>query len=354
MVSRGRKVNRGPGEGQDGRENARLARVATPRHTTPNLQARHFLTATSRLHRKRSNGWHWHWHHNATQRYTSPTPDHCSISNKRTTGPHLPSTLQTLEILKTQLSTLPCARVELPASRGLGKPSWLGAGSKSRAGRSRYPRKAPSPLRLQSGTTVQVYNSGSSAPGLNYRAEALEGRQPLPEDDLCTAEASSVASRTRNPRFEARNSIEPCFRWPSLHTALRGGRGSPTKLQMPVKLHPGAEVHSDANTATLALSGTIQKSGSIISMNPQKGTSTPVQNGQGRWRPGHGKVVKIVHSQGLQHHHPLKRDRRTHASQNAGGCWMVDGKRFGPLPACAEALVWWWERSWVVERESAR
>jgi hypothetical protein len=30
-------------------------------------------------------------------------------------------------------------------------------------------------------------------------------------------------------------------------------------------------------------------------LNPQKAHSTPVQNGQGRWRPGHGKVVKIVH-----------------------------------------------------------
>ena len=68
---------------------------------------------------------------------------------------------------------------------------------------------------------------------------------------------SSLASRTRNPRFEAKNSIEPCFRCPSLHTALRGGRGSPIKFQMPVKLHPGVEVHSDAKTATLALSGTI-------------------------------------------------------------------------------------------------
>jgi hypothetical protein len=133
-----------------------------------------------------------------------------------------------------------------------------------------YPRKAPSPLRVQTGTIVQVYNSGSSAPGLNYRAEALEGRQPLPEDDLCTAEASSLASRTRNPRFKAQNSIEPCFRCPSLHTALRGGRGSPTKLQMPVKLHPGAEVHSDAKTATLALSGTIQESGSHNQHEPAK------------------------------------------------------------------------------------
>lgn len=49
-----------------------------------------------------------------------------------------------------------------------------------------------------------------------------------------------------------------------------------------------------------------------------------------------------------QHHHPLKRDRRTHASKTAGGCagwWM--GRRFEPLRACPEALVWWWERSWV-------
>jgi hypothetical protein len=61
---------------------------------------------------------------------------------------------------------------------------------------------------------------------------------------------------------------------------------------MPIKLHPSVEVHGDAKTE-LALSGTIQKSGSITSMNP-RGTSTPApaqaQNGQGRWRPGHGKV----------------------------------------------------------------
>lgn len=106
---------------------------------------------------------------------------------------------------------------------------------------------------------------------------------------------SSLASRTRNPRLEAKNSIEPCFRCPSLHTALRGRRGSPIKFQMPVKLHPGVEVHSDAKTATLALSGTIQESGSINQHEAAKGTSTPVQNGQGRWRPAHGKVVKIVH-----------------------------------------------------------
>ena len=214
-VSRGRKVNRGPGEGQDGRENGTPDSPESPRHATPRQTSRRG-TSSLQLHACTANaptggtGTGTTTQRNAPLH--TPTPDHCSISNKRTTGPHLPSTLQTLEILKTQLSTLPCARVELPASRGLGKPSWLGAGSKSRAGRSRYPRKAPSPLRLQSGTTGQVYNSGSSAPGLNYRAEALEGRQPLPEDDLCTAEASSLASRTRNPRFKAQNSIEPCFR----------------------------------------------------------------------------------------------------------------------------------------------
>jgi hypothetical protein len=64
-------------------------------------------------------------------------------------------------------------------------------------------------------------------------------------------------------------------------------------------------------------------------------------------------------SQGSQHHHPLKRDCQTHApptfrpswtaSLQVVCGWMADGKRFGPLPAGPEALVWW--EPWRVGRK---
>jgi hypothetical protein len=41
----------------------------------------------------------------------------------------------------------------------------------------------------------------STAPGLNYRAEALEGGQPLAEDDICTAEAFLVGLQNPIPKI---------------------------------------------------------------------------------------------------------------------------------------------------------
>jgi len=88
---------------------------------------------------------------------------------------------------------------------------------------------------------------------------------------------------------------------------------------MPAKLHPGVEVHSDDQTAVIGSER--HDSGSIISMNP-RGTSTlalalapaPAQNGPGAFVGRATARPEDRASQGSQHHHPLKRDRRTHAA----------------------------------------
>jgi hypothetical protein len=207
--------------------NARLARLATPHDA--NLQARHFRTATSRLQSQSQRAptggtgtWHLALghciatHRNATLPYPTHlhiyTPDSIAPSAaKRTNWPHT-----------CQIGTLKNSRISQPSH----VPEWsfrlveawnppntsgeshrgLELGPKSRNGAlAVHPRlQALFESNLQLlylRSPVQVYNSGSSAPGLNYRAEALEGRQPLPEDDTCTAEAFLVGLQNPKPKI---------------------------------------------------------------------------------------------------------------------------------------------------------
>lgn len=234
-------------------------------------------------------------HRNATLRYTSqdPTPDSIAPSAVRErTGPHLPSTLQRLELLKNSRVLNPPHVPEWsfrlveawnPPDSGeiIVAWGWVQISCPALSLSTQGSKPSLSPI-CNYCTSVQVYILVHQLQVSTTAQRRWKGDNRFRRIISAPPRRSSLASRTRNPRFEAKNSIEPCFRCPSLHTALRGGRGSPIKFQMPVKLHPGVEVHSDAKTATLALSGTIQESGSINQHEAAKGTSTPVQNGQGR------------------------------------------------------------------------
>ncbi|KAE9372384.1 hypothetical protein N431DRAFT_457104 [Stipitochalara longipes BDJ] len=109
-------------------------------------------------------------------------------------------------------------------------------------------------------------------------------------------------------------------------TELRRGRGSPIRFQMPAKLHPDVEVHSDAKTAT----GSERHDSGSIHQYKHKHKTDKGAGGRATAR------TEDRASQGSQHHHPLKRDRRTPAAWAAGGCtgWQMENV----LDPCQKAL----------------
>ncbi|PMD22088.1 hypothetical protein NA56DRAFT_703068 [Hyaloscypha hepaticicola] len=181
--------------------NARLRQTRQRRHATrrqPPGEALPDCNFTRPCNRKGSNGWHWA---TASQRIAT---------QHYATHPRIPP----LTPLLHQQQENELARTCPPLSRDWN--SELSSSQPSHWGNHRGlelgPNLVPGALaihpRLQAffESNLQLLylrtglHSGSSAPGLNYRSEALEGRQPLPEDYICTAEAFLVGLQNPKPK----------------------------------------------------------------------------------------------------------------------------------------------------------